>query len=127
MAVGLLINDGRLQADFAVANSEEKIAADINANLLGAVERQLNQVRVSAGGDDEVIFELLLIPVVDEVHSRIDILVFDFPVPLNLRVPVPAIVADDVVALSRLFVVLRDVRRHVTVNELHPEFMRSVP
>jgi hypothetical protein len=126
LAVGLLIDGGRLQAHFTVAGLEDQIAADIDANLLSTLERQLNDIRVRAGGDDEVVFELPLITVVDEVHPGINILVTHSPVLWNLSVPVPAIAADDVIALSRQFVVLRNLRCRVAVNELHPQFMRSV-
>lgn len=94
-------------------------------NVLRALERQLDDVRVGTGSNDEVVFELLLIAVVDEVHSRIDVLVFDFPVAWNLSVPVSAIAADDVVALSGQFVVLRNARRWVAANQLHPQRRRQ--
>src|SRR6266480_4907263 len=104
MAAGLLVDDWRFQADFAVARLEEKIAYGVNSNVPSALERQLDRSRVGTWRDEEVVFELLLIAVVNEVHSGIDLLVFDFPVPWNLHVPVPAIVADDVVALPWQFV-----------------------
>ena len=106
MAAGLLINDGRLQADVSVAGLEDEIAADIHSNVPGAFERHLDRIRVGAWSDDEVVFELLLIAVVDEVHSRIDVLVPDVPVSWHLSVPVSAIAADDVIALPGQFVVL---------------------
>ena len=122
--LGLLIDERRLEADFTVADVEQEIASIVYTNGLRALERELDDVRIRARRDDEVVFELLLIAVVDEVHSGIDVLVFDCPVAWNLRVPVSAIAADDVVALSGQFVVLRDARCRVAVNQLHPQRRR---
>src|SRR5206468_190861 len=110
MAAGLLIDDGRLQANFSVAGLEDEIATNVHSNVPSAFKRQLDRIRVGAWSDEEVVLELLLVAVVNEVHSGIDALVFDFPVPGNLRVPVPASVADDVVALPWQFVFLRHAR-----------------
>src|SRR5206468_9923180 len=98
-------------------------AADAYSNFPSAFERQLDRIRVGARSNEEVVFELLLIAVVDEVHSGIDVLVFDLPVPWNLRVPVLAIVADKVIALPGQFVFLGYARRRVAVDQLHPQFM----
>src|SRR5437667_11778499 len=46
---------------------DDEIALRIDVHRAGAVERHCNPMNVAAGPDDEVVFERLLLPVVNEI------------------------------------------------------------
>ncbi len=57
--------------------SEQQVAGVVEANTIGTIDAKLDDFRIRAGRDDEVVLQLLLIAVVDDVDAGIDIFVID--------------------------------------------------
>lgn len=98
LCAGLLIDVRRAEADIAVAGGEDEIARiEVSA---GSLEAQCDLIGIGAGSDVEVVFELLLIAVIDEINTRIDALVFNARVLWNAGAPFRWLVSDEVIALA---------------------------
>src|SRR5688572_21603588 len=75
--VAYLIHEWLLEADLAALRREDQVTAVCERDLLCSLEGELDLIRISAGGNDEVVFELSLVAVVDQVNAGVDVLVFD--------------------------------------------------
>src|SRR6202035_5260553 len=99
------------------------IVVDAEWNVFAAIgaasEGKSNDAGISAGTDDEVIFQLLLVPVVNQIHSWIDAGVTYFLIARHARVPLRRIIADKVVALGFLLSNAADGSFHVGANHAH--------
>ena len=84
-------------------------------------KRESNPVRIRAGRDDKVILELALIAVHNQVHARIDTLVFDLCIVGNIRAPLGGVVADEVVALAGQLIHTYHLRGGVGPGKLHAQ------
>jgi hypothetical protein len=58
-AVNVLVDVGFLLADLGVADLKDQVAVGVESNGVRAGEGQTDLVRISAGGDDEIVFELV--------------------------------------------------------------------
>src|SRR5579883_2530294 len=58
-------------------------------------------VRIRAGGDDEVIFQVLRVTMVRQVNPRIDIPVSDLRIVRNAGSPEPRVAANKIIAFAR--------------------------
>ena len=58
-------------------------------------------MRIGAGGDLEVVFQLSLVAVVDQIDARINALIAHSRKLRNVAMPFCRIVADEIVALAR--------------------------
>ena len=70
---------------------------------------------------DEIVFQLALIAVVQQIHTRIDSVVLHLRIRRNIRPPLLRIVAEEVVAPARQRLVTCDLGSRVGANELHPQ------
>src|SRR5205807_2460270 len=80
-----------------------------------------NGTGIGSRSDDKVIFELLLVAVVDEIDAGVDILVRDLPVIGDTGVPLTRIVADKVVACASKLVLANGRRLRVGSLQSHSQ------
>src|SRR5206468_3292252 len=66
-------------------------------------EGKAYDLRVSSRSEHEVIFQLPLVPVVDQAHPWVHLLVFDLSVRRNVRAPLLRIVPAEIIHLSGQF------------------------
>jgi len=76
---------------------------------------------ISAGSDHEIVFELLLISVVNEIDTGIGVLVAHFRIVRDVGAPLTGIVAQEIVALAFLFVRAGDRGGRVSADEFHTQ------
>jgi len=57
----------------ASANPYLKIAARLEPNSIRAIERERDSVRIAAGRDHKVVFQFLVVAVVEQIHARIHV------------------------------------------------------
>jgi len=88
---------------------------------VSSVDLQRDRVGVGAGGNDKVVFKLALIPVVNQVHARIDIRVAHFGVIGDISPPLLGIVANEVVALAGQRVEARHFGICICPDECHTQ------
>ena len=103
-AVDLLIDDGLVLAYVAAFRVQHEIAFSADLQFVRTFEVERDLLRVRTRCDDEVVFELALVAVVDEVDAGIDVLVTDLRVGRDIGAPLRRIFADEVVRLSRLLI-----------------------
>ena len=80
-----------------------------------------NRRGVRLRSDDEIVFESLLIAVIDQIHARIDFLDAHAVEGGNARVPPRRIVADEVIDLARQRFHSRDGRGHIGAHQTHAD------
>ena len=83
--------------DGAVAGFEQQVAIAIKLKLAGAFDVQTDGIRIGAWGNHVVIFELLLIPVVNQIDARIKGLVLHTRVIGDVLAPLRLVLAHEVV------------------------------
>src|SRR5215213_3347340 len=77
--VGVFLVTHRLApANNTSGDMNRQSAVLLNLNTICPAEAKLNFFRVAKGLHNEVIFELLLLAIVNEIHSRIDLMKFYF-------------------------------------------------
>ena len=69
----------------------------IDSQIARTLVHQSDRVRVCSWGDNEVVFQVLLVAVEKQVHAGIDALVFHLRVGRDVGVPLFRVVADEVV------------------------------
>lgn len=120
-SVHLLIDHGPSQPYRTFARIQDGSAVIFDANLPGAVKRQRDELGIRTGTDDKIELELLLVPVIDQIHPRIHMLVLYLRVARHVRAPAPAVAPDDVVALSGRRIASHDAWRRICAYKFHPE------
>jgi hypothetical protein len=124
-AVGFLIDERPVLAEFAARRLEQEVSAlFFDADLLRAAEGEADGVGVCAGRDVEVVFEPPLVAVVDEFDARIDLLITHAREVRDVRPPLRRVGADEVVAPARQLAFRPDARRLVRPHERHPQHGR---
>ena len=88
----------------------------IERQFLCAFETQRDETRISAGSNDEVMFQLALVAVVHQIHTGIDGVIFHLGVRRHIRAPLLRVVADEVVGLARQLVKSCELRRRVRAH-----------
>lgn len=97
-----LIRQRRLFDDRRSVDLQDEIALGIQGHCLSTGDAQADRSWVSAGTDDEIVFQLLLITaVIREVHAGIDVLILDLAIGGDIGMPLPRIVADQIVCGPR--------------------------
>src|SRR5262245_38635119 len=94
----------------ATRGVQYEISCPIQLHALRTFKLHPNDTGINARRDLEVIFELLLVPVVDEVNTWVKILIDDSTVVGDVGMPLGWIVTDEVVARSALLVCARHFR-----------------
>src|SRR5579872_2964257 len=102
LTVGFLIDDGTLKMQLAAADLENQIALRIHLGLVCAFDFELNVSRVDSRRHGKVVFQLLVVAVVDQIDSRINVLEANLSVSWNVSVPLRRVVSEKVIDLSRL-------------------------
>ena len=99
-ALDLLVDDGLPLADHAGGRVQHEVALGIHLELVGSMEAEPDPLGIGARTDDEIVFELALVAVVDQVDPRVDVLVSHLRVRRDIGPPVRGIAADEVVGLA---------------------------
>ena len=97
----LLVGFRLVMASLTFVCVEQKVAVRIYMHALHAFERHTYSAGARAGRYDEVVLKLLLIAVVYEVYSAVDVLISDLGITGDVRAPLAPIIADEVVAFAR--------------------------
>lgn len=77
--------------------------------------------RIPPWCDNEVVFQLPLVPIVEQVHPRIDVVIDDFGVGGHMGVPLPRIIPEQIVAFAREFGESAHLRMGVRPHQPHPQ------
>ena len=121
-AIDALVNDRRLFNELLAPDRHDEVALRIDGKRTGALEVELDLVRVGAGGNVEVVLQLFHGgPVVDKVHPGIDVLVLDLGIVRDVGLPLLWVAAGKVVAGAGLRVKRGDLRRRPGGDDLHVE------
>ena len=98
---------------------QDEVALGVERFARGAFERKLDCSGACARLDDEVVLELLLVPVVDDVHASVDVLISHSSKVGDVGVPFRGVFADDLVADGGLLFEPDCVGAAVGANETH--------
>src|SRR5690348_5079225 len=102
LAILLLVNDGLPQQDLRTVYVNNYVLAGVEVNIVKTVCAESDLFRRSAWCNHEVVFQLLLIPIEDNVHARIDLAHSHPFVMCDITEPLFWIIAEKVVALTGL-------------------------
>src|SRR5262249_4093421 len=62
-----------------------------------ASKRETDRARIGVGGEDEIVFQLRIVSVIDHVDARINVSKLNATVSVDLRMPLLRIVAEEVI------------------------------
>ena len=99
------------QTNLAAPNVQDQVALAVYLQLLRPLELYGDRAGVGAGRDQEVVFQLALVPIIDNVDARIDAFVADACVLRNSGLPFGRVVAAEVVGPARKLLHTVDPRR----------------
>ena len=99
-----LVNKRLMQPHLPSVQFRHQVTARINSDFCRALKSELDRSRVGARANNKVIFQLTLIAVVNQVHARVDTVIFHLGVNRNACPPLLAVFAKEVVALAGQFV-----------------------
>lgn len=94
----------------AAGGLQDQVACRISSNLPGTQDLELDPTGISSGRDCEVVFQLLMISVVNKIDSWIHIFVADSGICLNISLPLRGVSADEVIDPARLSLFSDDYR-----------------
>src|SRR5262249_36101673 len=86
-SLGVLISDRSSLSHTAFAGDERKAPVSIYERAINSVESQSDRLRISAGGDDEVVFQPALCAGVGDVNSGINFFADNARISGDVRVP----------------------------------------
>src|SRR5439155_24195106 len=97
----LLIGHWLAHADRATPRLQDQTHTIITADLIRAREGGRDAVRVGARCDNQVVFELVLVAVINQIHTGVNAGVLNARIGGNIHAPLGRIIPDQVVALAR--------------------------
>src|SRR5262249_53613546 len=121
LAGSILVNEWLLLDEARATGLDQQIAIRRDAHPVGASEREPDSARVRARLEHKVILQAILVSVIDDVHSRIDLAVPNAGVTGHPGPPILAF-AQVIVSAGRQLVESFDVRRAVRMEKrnIHP-------
>ena len=102
-SIYLLENNRLVLPDLAAGDAQNQISQRIQFNLFGSLETQRDLFGIGTGRDNEIIFELALIPVINQIHTRIDVLIMNPTESRHAHPPMTGIIANQIVDGCRQF------------------------
>ena len=119
--VNLLIHDRLVLNHLALADGKHKIAGIVNSQRIRARKAHPDGRRIRSGRNDEIEFQLFLIPVIGQINARIYIPVGDASKHRHAGVPLLRLIADKIIAMrGKLFRRLHG-RMRVGADKRHPQ------
>ena len=100
---------------------EHEVPPGVQLQRVGPVESQPDAPRVGARGDDEIVFELLLVAVIDEVDTGVDAALRDAGERGDVGPPARRVTAEEVVSQARQPVQPGGPGRGIGPDEPHPQ------
>ena len=99
-AVDHLIGVGLLQFHRPTDGNQLQIAFSVEGDGGRALDAQPDLTRIRARRHDPVVFELVLVPVEDQIDAVVHLIVEYVPVRRNVGVPLSRIAADQIIDAS---------------------------
>ncbi|HEV3204752.1 MAG TPA: hypothetical protein VGY77_10225, partial [Gemmataceae bacterium] len=115
----LLINHRAVLHHRTYRRLQHQLALGIDRQPISTWESQADGAGVSPRGQLKVVFEMLLTAVVNQVDAGVDLLIFDFAIGRYIGVPLGRIVAEQVIDLSRQWVLPHGYRGGVAAQHVH--------
>ena len=116
-----MIDQRLLEAQFTSRHVQYEVTIGIHLEPVRAGKAQGDGLRIGTRRDDEVVFKLSLVAVVDEIDPGIDVVVADLGVGRDVRAPLLGIVTQKVMDLAGEQLVAGHLRRVVGLKELQTE------
>src|SRR2546425_12635684 len=123
-ALHLLVDVWLEKANFLASGLQHEFPLVIDPQRACALDLQFDGLWVSAGSDDEVMFQLTLVAVIDQVNAGIDILVSHLAIGGDISMPFLRIAADEVVVFARQLLKPQDPWCGIGADELHAQYGR---
>src|SRR5579862_6348331 len=103
-----LINHRLVLHKEIIADANGKVSIGVDLGLVDALERHLNRVGVGAGRDDKIVFQFVLISVIDQIDAVIDLAVTHAAVVGDVGAVFSGIVANEIVGVRAGFALAGD-------------------
>lgn len=116
-----LVGDRLALPNFPAVHGQHQVAVRFDPSLIRAFEGEPDVTRARPGMDDEIVFELSLVAVEDQINSRINRRVSHPCIVGDIGSPLRRIIANQVVALARLFFDAFNPRRRICAENFHAD------
>src|SRR6266480_294260 len=97
LSFNILVHERLRLSDLTFIHRQNEIASPINAYPIHAFKGKIDYSWVHAWRNNEIILDLLLVAIVNQIHTGVDILILDFTVGRYIRMPFLRIIADEVI------------------------------
>lgn len=104
---------------------QDEISLSVKLCSFGAPNLELDHIRVRASRHDEIVFQLVLVAVINEIDPGLDVFVFHLGVVRDIRAPLLGIIADEMVAFALQFIRADDFGTPVGFDKFHAENRRG--
>ena len=126
--IGGLETDWRFEKDLVALlvqdQAQSTVLGDLGAQR--AIEIEVYLVRVAAGTDNKVVFELTLVAVVTQVDAVVNILVVNASIIVDIGLPVRFVIAEQVVAAARQRVLPNNIEILVGTKQIESDRLLGI-
>ena len=116
-----LMKDGLVLPELSGANAQHQITLRIKLKPVRAGDPQANRAGIGAGGDNKIILQFLLVAVIDQINTRINLRDANPVKGWNLRSPARRVIAQEVVNFAGQRVQAGHGGLRIAPNELERE------
>src|SRR5256885_16435778 len=120
-SVYVLVDDRLVLTYVSSGRVQHELAPRFDLEFVRAPETEHDLFRIRTRCDDEVVFQLALVAVVEEVDTRIDVLVLDLRIGRHVSAPLRRILADEVVRFAGELVKPAHRRLGRSTHEVHAQ------
>src|SRR5438309_1300505 len=119
--VYLLEHPRLVPAHFSAAHTKSQVATFVHLDFIGTFNRELDAARIGSRRDNEIVFELPVVAVIDQIDARIDLTVPYCGKGGNIRAPKRRIVADEIIELAGQLFAAADRGVWISADQLHAQ------
>src|ERR1700681_4926550 len=116
-----LIHSWPLEFQFSLCNAQYHITMHVDAQFPGTSQIEPDGLRVRSGCNDEVVFQLVLVPVKNEVYAGINVGILHPGIGRHVDVPLLGVIPDEVIRALHQLVRSTDPRRWICTFEAHAD------
>src|ERR1043165_8736260 len=123
-AAQFLIENGAMKSHFTRTNCKHQFTIFVDFNFISPLKTKSDASGISVRSNDEIVFQLLLVAIVDEIDPGIHVIDSDIRKHRESSAPLRRIAADQVIDFAGKGCIATNRSVGIGADELHPDRMR---